>query len=39
MAIGTAIAVGSTLLGGKFGSRSAKKVARQRLAPIKRAYG
>ena len=39
MAIGTAIAVGSKLLGGIFGSRSAKKAARQRAAAIKSAYG
>ena len=39
MAIGTAIAVGSKLLGGIFGSRSAKKAARQRAAAIRQAYG
>ena len=36
---GTAIAVGGKLLGGIFGSRSAKKAARQRAAAIKKAYG
>lgn len=39
MAIGTAISVGSSLLGGIFGSRSAKKAARQRAAAIRQAYG
>jgi len=39
MAIGTAVAVGSQILGGIFGSRSAKKAARQRAAAIKSAYG
>ena len=39
MAIGTAVAVGSQLLGGLFGRRSAKKAARQRAAAIKKAYG
>ena len=39
MAIGTAISVGSSLLGGIFGSRSAKKAARQRAEAIKQAYG
>ena len=38
MAIETAIAVGGSLLGGIFGSRSAKKAARQRAAATKRAY-
>lgn len=36
---GTAISIGGKLLGGIFGSRSAKKAARQRAAAIKQAYG
>ena len=35
----TAVAVGSSLLGGIFGSRSAKKAAKQRAAAIRSAYG
>ena len=37
MAIGTALSIGSSLLGGIFGSSSAKKAARQRAAAIRRA--
>lgn len=36
---GTAISIGSSLLGGIFGSRSAKKAARKRAAAIRQAYG
>ena len=36
---GTAISIGSSLLGGIFGSRKAKKAARQREAAIRKAYG
>ena len=39
MAIGTALTVGSQILGGLFGSSRAKKAARQRAAAIKSAYG
>ncbi len=36
--LGTAFSVGSSLLGGIFGSRGAKKAARQRAAALRKAY-